>query len=71
MPDMRKVFSSHIDAIGYDDASQEFFVKFKNGKTAVYQGVPADVAARVNASASIGSAVHELLRNQYAHGYAS
>lgn len=61
-PDMRKVYSSHIAAIGYDEGAQEFHVTFANGKTGFYAGVPPEVAARVNGAASIGSALHEHLK---------
>lgn len=68
LPDMRSVYSSHIDEIGYDESSQELHVKWQNGKITVYMGVPPEVFAQVNASASIGKSLHELVRGKYAHG---
>ena len=72
--ELRRVFSSHINGIGYDAAASELHVEFagKNGKppqTAVYLGVPADVAQAVVDAPSIGTALHNLVKGKYAHGY--
>lgn len=67
--EMKSVFSSHISKIGYDSNAEELHVEFQNGKTAVYQGVPGDVAAKVTGADSIGKALHEHIKGQYAHGY--
>lgn len=69
MPHMRKVFSSHIDAVGYDDASGELHVQFSTGRTAVYRAVPPGVARGVQAAPSIGSAINALVRGRYEHTY--
>jgi len=69
MPEMQKKFSSHVNAVGYDENSSELHVVFKNGKTAVYQGVPADVAERVQGAASVGSALHDLVKGKFEHKY--
>jgi hypothetical protein len=74
MPDMRRVFSSHIDAVGYDPNSQELHVTFQGkkgqpGKTAIYFGVPADVARMVTEAPSIGTALHQFVKDKFAHGY--
>ena len=66
---MRSVFSSHIDAIGYDAESGEFFVRYKSGKTSVFGDVTPEEAADINGSASIGQAVHRVLRGKKSHGY--
>jgi uncharacterized protein YijF (DUF1287 family) len=66
----RKVFSSHLDSIGYDPATQQLQVNYQNGKMSVYEGVPPDVYHRVQGSASIGTALHEHVRNRYNHRYA-
>lgn len=67
--DMRRVFSSHVEAIGYDTQSREFHVEYKNGKTSVYMDVPPQVAQLIQSAPSIGEAIHANLRGQFAHGY--
>jgi len=67
----KKVFSSHIDQIGYDSASGELHVTYTNGKVAIHQGVPPGVAERVTGAASIGQALHEHIKGRYAHRYGS
>lgn len=70
MPDMRSVYSSSVDSIGHDPETNELHVKWQNGKTSVYEGVPAETAESVMGSASIGKALHSMVRNQYSHRYA-
>lgn len=67
--EMRRVFSSHVSSIGYDPASKELHVEFKNGKTAVYMDVPSDVAKMVTDAPSVGTALHQFIKDKYAHGY--
>lgn len=66
---MRQVFSSHVKAIGYDDAKGELHVAYQNGKTAVHEGVPPAIAKNVMGSASIGQALHAQVRGQFKHRY--
>lgn len=71
---MKRVFSSHIDAVGYDPNSKELHVQFrgkggKAGETAVYIEVPADAAAMVVDAPSVGTALHAHVRGKFAHGY--
>jgi KTSC domain len=74
MPEMRPVFSSHIDAIGYDGDTSELHVTYQGGRTAIYEGVPPDKAAAVGAIGgtppSIGEALHAHIRGKYKHRYA-
>jgi hypothetical protein len=71
--EMRSVYSSHVDEIGYDPETEELHVKYSSGRTAVYEGVPLTVAAAVGAVGqsppSIGEALHAHVRNQYNHRY--
>ena len=66
---MRPVFSSHVQAIGYDAASSELHVAYKNGSRVAYKGVPQGVANKVMQSPSIGSALHSMVKGSYAHRY--
>lgn len=69
--EMRKVFSSHVDEVGYDNKKQELHVVYggKNGKYCVYKGVPPDAAANVLTASSIGKALHEHIKGKYEHDY--
>ena len=73
MIEMRPVFSSHIAAIGYDAEASELHITYRGGRTAVYEGVPAEKAALVGALAttppSIGEALHEHIRGRFKHRY--
>lgn len=71
-PQMRQVFSSFVDSIGYDHDTGELHVEHRAtkrgmGSTAVYEGVPSDIADRVINSASIGEALHAFVRGKYTH----
>ena len=72
--EMKRVFSSHIDSVGYDPDTRELHVQYqgkkdKPGKTAVFMDVPQDVAKLVVDAPSVGTAVHQFLKDKYAHGY--
>ena len=66
---MKRVFSSHVNEVGYDPAAQELHVVFDNGKHAVYSGVPAVKGRAVVDAPSVGSALHTEIKGQYAHRY--
>lgn len=69
MPEMRKVYSSHIDEVGYDAEAQEMHVRFQNGSHIVYQGVPPEAARGVMNAPSIGSALWGTVRGRFEHTY--
>lgn len=69
MPDMKPIFSSHVDAVGHDPASGELHVRWNDGKTSVYQNVPETVAAQVMNSWSVGQALNEMVKKQFPHRY--
>ena len=41
MPEMKPVYSSHVDAVGYDVGKEELHVQWRTGRVSVYHGVPA------------------------------
>lgn len=71
---MKRVYSSHIDEVGYDPDTKELHVTFqgkegKAAKTAVYMDVPADIAQQVVDAPSVGTALHNLIKGNFAHEY--
>lgn len=70
-PQMKPVFSSHVDQIGYDDKNNTLHVLYKNGARVTYDGVGPDKAKQVMSAASIGEALHGLIRGQHKHSYLS
>jgi len=69
-PQMRNVFSSHVDQIGYDEEAGELHVTFsRTGKTAVYANVSAKEARAVLEAPSIGEAMWRQIRGQKPFGY--
>lgn len=69
-PQMERVQSSQVDAIGYDPAKQELYVAWASGKTSIYSGVPALVHDDVRHAPSIGRALNLSVKNRYQHRYA-
>ena len=70
MPDMKNVWSSHVDTVGYDPQTKELHVQFvRNGKLTVYKDVPQGIANEVMSSYSVGTALHELVRGRFTHEY--
>jgi KTSC domain-containing protein len=72
MPPMTPVSSSHVAAIGYE--AGELHVEYQNGKTSVYgdEGYPVseDVYNAVLNAASVGQALHQIVKTQgYPHRY--
>ena len=63
------VFSSHVASVGYDEATNDLLVEWKNGKTSAYAGVPEDLAQQVANAPSVGQMIHGLIKNNYPHRY--
>ena len=69
MPEMRSVFSSHINRIGYDSEAGELHVHFYDGSEVVYADVPGHVAQNVLTAPSIGEALHGNIRGRFGFTY--
>jgi hypothetical protein len=69
MPQMKSIYSSHIDEIGYDAETRRLFVRFKTGRVGVYAGVSAVTAAEVMSAPSIGQALHSSVRGEHEFTY--
>jgi hypothetical protein len=67
---MRRVFSSHVELIGYDEETRELHVTYRDGRTAIHAGVPPRTAGEVLSSPSIGTALWSLIRGKYTPSYA-
>jgi len=67
--DLKSVYSSHVSEIGYDEDAQQLHVVFNTGRHAVYQGVPAEVAANVLNAPSIGEALTASIKGSFRFTY--
>jgi len=65
MPEMIPVVSSNVAAVGYDSSSQTVYVRFLDGKTYIYKGVPEAEFENLKNAASIGSYLHRNFKNVY------
>jgi hypothetical protein len=67
MTEMFPVDSTNVEAIGHDPLAQELHVRFLNGATYVYHGVPEDVYLELMAAASKGSYLNRVIKPNYAY----
>lgn len=70
-PEMQPVYSSQVNAMGYDQETGDLYVTFKNDRTAVYSDVPADVASAVMNATSVGLALNNMIKDVYTFRYAN
>lgn len=64
------VHSSHVDHVHHDPETNDLTVRWKDGKTSVYSGVPASLARTVANSPSVGQALHGMVKGKFGHRYA-
>ena len=64
-PAWQHVESSAIDAIAYDPARRELFVRFSGGAEYAYRGVPPEEVAALLAAESIGTFVNTRIKPRY------
>lgn len=67
--EMKQVFSSNVEAVGYDADEAALYIQWKSGKTSKYDGVPPAVAQQAQTAHSIGQYVHANIKGQYGHQY--
>lgn len=65
----KDVFSSHVQSVSYDDETHELQVTWGKGKVSAYSDVPQEVALQVMNAWSVGSALHNLVKDVYSHRY--
>ena len=62
---MIPVSSSNIESIGYDEQSEQVYVRFLNGSLYVYKGVPLHEFENLRDAPSLGSYLHRNYKNVY------
>lgn len=67
--EMRSVFSSHIDSIGYNPDTRDLVVKWKKGRLSAYAEVTPDKARSVINAPSVGEAISEFVKPFHSHRY--
>ena len=65
MPEMIYVDSSNVEAIGYDDETQDLHVQFLSGGYYIYHRVPRDVFDRLMSAPSKGSFLNREVKRVY------
>jgi hypothetical protein len=65
MPDMIYVDSSNIEAVGYDDDTQELYVKFLSGGYYIYHDVPPGIFNELLYAPSKGSYMNREIKGVY------
>ena len=65
MPEMIFVDSSNIEAIGYDDDSQELHIRFLSGGNYVYSDVPREIFDDLINAPSKGSFLNREVKGVY------
>jgi len=65
MPEMLYVDSSNVEAIGYDDATQELHVRFVSGTSYIYRDVPRQLFDDLMQAPSKGSFLNRQLKGVY------
>lgn len=64
--DMIPVSSSNIDAVGYEPMPvARLYVRFKNGRTYLYENVPPDVYDGLSHAPSVGEYFNEHIKHHY------
>lgn len=63
--EMIQVVSSNVDSIGYDEKLQILYIRFLNGSTYIYKGVPIIEFEGLKNASSVGSYLHRNIKNLY------
>ena len=63
---MKDVYSSNIDSVGFDEKINELYVRFKGAKSVyIYSEVPAVTYSNLMAADSLGSWLHNNIKNKF------
>ena len=63
--EMKQVSSSNVAEIGYEEETEEVYVKFLNNSLYVYKGVPRHEFDGLLHAPSVGSYLHRNYKNIY------
>jgi len=63
--DMIPVQSSNIESIGYESSTETLHVRFTDGSTYEYKGVPSFIYDGLMSASSHGSFLNREIKNQY------
>ena len=67
LPQLRRVASSSVAAVGYDPDTRRLYVRFVSGRAYVYYAVPPGVYRKFLAADSKGGFVNGEIRGAYAY----
>jgi hypothetical protein len=65
MPEMQFVTSSNIEAVGYDESTQELHVRFLTGRTYVYYDVEEYRFTEMLSGGSVGGYLNQNIKKNY------
>jgi KTSC domain len=65
IPEMYPVSSSNVAAVGYDAENQTVYVRFLDGSTYAYKGVPVHEFDNLRTASSVGSYLNRNYKNVY------
>ena len=65
---LHPVYSSHVDAVGYDPERHTLTVRWKTGKMSLYHDVPPEEGADLHKQASVGLILRDI-KARYRHTY--
>jgi KTSC domain len=63
----KQVYSTMVQAIGYEAESGELIITWRNGSRGSYSGVPEDVALQAAQAASVGQFLNSEIKPIYAY----
>lgn len=65
MVKMESVSSTNVESVGYDEETNELFIRFKNGSEYVYYDVPIEEYESLLSAGSKGSYVYYSIKDMY------
>lgn len=66
-PEMERVESSSVEAVGFDQQTNELWIRFVGGATYVYAPVPRSVYRELLSSGSIGTYVNHHIKPRFGY----
>jgi KTSC domain len=61
-PDMQMVDSSNVEAVGYDSAAREIYIRFLGGRTYAYGEADEHTFEELRSADSVGSYLNRVLK---------